>query len=116
VAHLRPDDRVRKAFDDSIAMLARAQERYAGLKELPARALCGTEVALHMNAGAHGGPPLARGVGRRGAWASSARSSSSSCATRCPAGRAVRLYAASWTRRAAQRVAFRTLDIGSDKV
>jgi phosphotransferase system enzyme I (PtsP) len=46
VAHLRPDDAVRKAFDDKIAMLARAQERYAGLRDLPAQGLCGTTISL----------------------------------------------------------------------
>jgi phosphotransferase system, enzyme I, PtsP len=49
--HLRPDESVATAFRDKIAMQARAQERYASLRDQPAQARCGTVSALHMNAG-----------------------------------------------------------------
>ncbi|MBU0862396.1 MAG: GAF domain-containing protein, partial [Alphaproteobacteria bacterium] len=51
VVHLRPDDSVSTAFGDKLAMQTRAQERYASLRELPAVGTCGTQIALHMNAG-----------------------------------------------------------------
>ncbi len=41
IVHLRPDPQVQKAFDDKIAMFARAQERYAAIRDLPAQATCG---------------------------------------------------------------------------
>lgn len=51
VVHLRPDDSVSSAFRDKMAMQAKAQERYAGLRDKPAKARCGTVVTLKMNAG-----------------------------------------------------------------
>ncbi|RZV98650.1 MAG: GAF domain-containing protein, partial [Rhodobacteraceae bacterium] len=46
LVHLRPDDTVVSAFRDKIAMQAKAQERYTGLRDLPAEAKCGTRIAL----------------------------------------------------------------------
>ncbi|MGR3540004.1 MAG: putative PEP-binding protein, partial [Hasllibacter sp.] len=114
--HLRPDDTVEGAFRDKLAMQAAAQERYASIRDLPAQALCGSVVALHMNAGLLADLPslapsgaegvglfrtelqfLARnGVPRRGELAS--------------------LYAKVMDNADGKRVVFRTLDIGSDKV
>jgi phosphotransferase system, enzyme I, PtsP len=116
IVHLRPDDMVAKAFDDKIAMFARAQERYADLRDLPAQALCGSVVALHMNAGLMADLPSlpssgAEGVGLfrtelqfliRNKMPKRAELSS--------------LYARVMNAAGGRRVAFRTLDIGSDKV
>ena len=116
IAHLRPDENVVAAFRDKMAMQAAAQERYAGLRDKPAKALCGTEVHLFMNAGLLADLPSldssgAEGVGlfrtelqflarnrvpRRGDLASS--------------------YARVLDAAHGKRVVFRTLDIGSDKV
>ena len=51
IAHLRPDDTVQAAFRDKIEMQARAQERYASIRDLPAETKCGTRMSLQMNAG-----------------------------------------------------------------
>ena len=51
VVHLRPEDSVRSAFSDKIAMVTEAQQEYAALRELPAVSLDGVQVAMHMNAG-----------------------------------------------------------------
>ncbi|WP_372920695.1 phosphoenolpyruvate-utilizing N-terminal domain-containing protein, partial [Roseovarius sp.] len=51
IVHLRPDDTVVSAFRDKMAMQAQAQERYTSIREKPAETLCGTRIALHMNAG-----------------------------------------------------------------
>jgi len=116
VVHLRPEDSVAAAFRDKIAMAAKAQERYAGLRDKPAQGRCGTTITLHMNAGLMADLPSlvssgAEGVGlfrtelqflvrnnvpRRGDLAS--------------------LYARVIKAASGKRVAFRTLDIGSDKV
>ena len=51
IVHLRPDDTVHAAFKDKIAMQTRAQERYASIREMPAKTKDGTTISLQMNAG-----------------------------------------------------------------
>ncbi len=51
MVHLRPDDSVTSAFRDKMAMQAKAQERYASLRDKPAKARCGAVIQLKMNAG-----------------------------------------------------------------
>ncbi|MDZ4094994.1 MAG: phosphoenolpyruvate-utilizing N-terminal domain-containing protein, partial [Paracoccaceae bacterium] len=41
IVHLRPEETVARAFRDKIAMQAKAQERYSGLRTLPAQSICG---------------------------------------------------------------------------
>ncbi len=116
IAHLRPDDTVVSAFRDKIAMQANAQERYAGLRDLPAEAKCGSKVSLLMNAGLIAdlpslGPSGAEGVGLfRTELQFLVRS-------RVPRrGELAALYARVLDAAQGRRVIFRTLDIGSDKV
>ena len=66
LVHLRPEDSVAAAFRDKIAMQAKAQERYASIRELPAQARCGSIVALHMNAGLMADLPSLAGSGAEG--------------------------------------------------
>ncbi len=116
VVHLRPEETVASAFRDKMAMAAEAQERYAGLRELPAEALCGTRIALHMNAGLMADLPSlptsgAEGVGLfRTELQFLARN-------RVPRrSELAAIYARVMEAAGDKRVAFRTLDIGSDKV
>ncbi|TDA83431.1 putative PEP-binding protein, partial [Halomonas marinisediminis] len=44
-------DRVLAHFTDKIAMQAKAQERYASIRDKPAETLCGSVISLTMNAG-----------------------------------------------------------------
>lgn len=116
IAHLRPDDTVHTAFRDKIAMQTRAQERYASIRDLPATAKCGTTISLQMNAGLMADLPSLAGSGAEGVGLFRTelqflirnqmprRSELSALYTRV-------LKAAQ-----GKRVAFRTLDIGSDKV
>ena len=116
VVHLRPDDAVRRAFEDKVAMLARAQERYASLRDLPAQALCGTEVHLQMNAGLMADLPSLRGSGAEGVGLFRTELQFLARNQMPRRGELARLYARVMDAADGKRVAFRTLDIGSDKV
>ncbi|MDD9923817.1 MAG: PEP-utilizing enzyme, partial [Boseongicola sp.] len=51
IVHLRPDENVVSAVRDKIAMQAKAQERYADIRDKPAQTKSGEVISLHMNAG-----------------------------------------------------------------
>ncbi|MDO9525554.1 MAG: phosphoenolpyruvate--protein phosphotransferase, partial [Gemmobacter sp.] len=116
IVHLRPEDTVASAFRDKIAMQAKAQERYASLRGLPATALCGTTIGLHMNAGLMADLPSLEGSGAEGVGLFRTELQFL-VRTRVP-GRSelAALYARVMDAAQGRRVAFRTLDIGSDKV
>jgi len=116
IVHLRPEETVRKAFDDKIAMQARAMERYADLRDLPAEARCGTRVSLHMNAGLMADLPSLVGSGAEGVGLF--RTELQFLVRNKMPRRAElsALYARVMDSARGKRVAFRTLDIGSDKV
>lgn len=116
VAHLRPDDAIRRAFDDKIAMLARAQERYADLRDLPATALCGTTIGLHMNAGLMADLPSLPSSGAEGVGLFRTELQFLVRNQMPKRAELSALYARVLDAARGKRVAFRTLDIGSDKV
>ncbi len=116
VAHLRPDDTVRKAFEDKVAMLARAQERYAGLRDLPAEALCGTVISLQMNAGLMADLPSLPSSGAEGVGLFRTELQFLVRNQMPKRAELSALYARVMDAAKGKRVAFRTLDIGSDKV
>ncbi|MEC7964931.1 MAG: phosphoenolpyruvate-utilizing N-terminal domain-containing protein, partial [Pseudomonadota bacterium] len=66
IVHLRPDDTVVTAFRDKIAMQAKAQERYASIREKPATTKCGKTISLQMNAGLMADLPSLEGSGAEG--------------------------------------------------
>ncbi|MBZ0124487.1 MAG: GAF domain-containing protein, partial [Roseovarius sp.] len=66
MAHLRPDESVAAAFRDKMAMRAKAQKRYASIRDKPAKTLCGTRIALHMNAGLMADLPSLESSGAEG--------------------------------------------------
>jgi phosphotransferase system enzyme I (PtsP) len=47
VVHLRPDETVANAFRDKMAMQAEAQERYASIRDKPARRAAARRIAAH---------------------------------------------------------------------
>ncbi|NAZ36776.1 phosphoenolpyruvate--protein phosphotransferase [Rubellimicrobium sp. CFH 75288] len=116
LAHLRPDETVRRAFEDKIAMLARAQERYAGLRHLPAKALCGTTISLHMNAGLMADLPSLASSGAEGVGLFRTELQFLVRNQMPKRAELQALYARVMDAAQGKRVAFRTLDIGSDKV
>ena len=116
VVHLRPDDSVKNAFADKLAMQTRAQERYASLRELPAQALCGTVVALHMNAGLMADLPSLPSSGAEGVGLFRTELQFLIRSQMPKRQELSALYARVIDAAGGKRVAFRTLDIGSDKV
>jgi len=114
--HLRPEETVQNAFRDKIAMRAKAVERYASIREEPARDKSGAVVALHMNAGLMADLPSLEGSGAEGVglFRTELQFLISNKVPR--RGELAALYARVLDAAQGRRVAFRTLDIGSDKV
>ncbi|MFC0341595.1 phosphoenolpyruvate--protein phosphotransferase [Paracoccus niistensis] len=116
VVHLRPEDTVAAAFRDKIAMQAEAQKRYAGLRDLPATATCGTTVRLLMNAGLMADLPSLEGSGAEGVGLFRTELQFL-IRTRVPKrSELAALYRRVMDNARGKPVIFRTLDIGSDKV
>ncbi len=116
IVHLRPEDSVAAAFRDKIAMQAKAQERYASIREEPAQALCGAVVALQMNAGLMADLPSLDGSGAEGVGLFRTELQFLIRNKVPRRGELASLYARVMDAANGKRVAFRTLDIGSDKV
>ena len=116
IVHLRPEDTVRAVFEDKLQMKAAAQKRYAGLRDKPAQALCGTVVELHMNAGLMADLPSLVSSGAEGVGLF--RTELQFLTRNKIPGRAelAALYGRVLDAAQGRRVVFRTLDIGSDKV
>ncbi|WP_137112734.1 phosphoenolpyruvate--protein phosphotransferase [Rhodobacter sp. SY28-1] len=116
IVHLRPEEAVARAFRDKIAMQAEAQKRYASLRNLPATTLCGTTIALHMNAGLMADLPSLEGSGAEGVGLFRTELQFLVRSKMPQRAELARLYTRVMDAAKGRRVAFRTLDIGSDKV
>ena len=116
LVHLRPDDTVVSAFRDKIAMQAKAQERYSGLRTLPAQAKCGAIVKLNMNAGLIADLPSLESSGAEGVGLFRTELQFL-IRTKVPRrGELAAIYSRVLDAAKGKPVIFRTLDIGSDKV
>ncbi len=116
LVHLRPEETVAAAFRDKMAMAAKAQERYAGLRDLPAQARCGAVVSLQMNAGLMADLPSLEGSGAEGVGLFRTELQFLIRNQMPRRDELARLYSRVMDAARGRRVAFRTLDIGSDKV
>lgn len=116
IVHLRPDESVKSAFRDKLAMQTRAQERYASIRDLPARAKCGTEIALYMNAGLMADLPSLESCGAEGVGLFRTELQFLVRNKMPKRAELSMLYRRVMNAAKGKRVAFRTLDIGSDKV
>ncbi len=116
IVHLRPDETVSRAFRDKIAMQAEAQKRYASLKGLPAQSKCGTVISLHMNAGLMADLPSLEGSGAEGVGLFRTELQFLVRNKMPKRAELASLYTRVMEAAGGRRVAFRTLDIGSDKV
>lgn len=116
IAHLRPDDAVLSAFRDKLAMQTRAQERYASIRDLPALTKCGTNISLQMNAGLIADLPSLAGSGAEGVGLFRTELQFLVRNQMPRRGELSALYSRVVKAANGKRVAFRTLDIGSDKV
>ncbi len=116
IVHLRPEDQVASAFRDKIAMQAQAQERYASIRDTPAKALCGNVISLHMNAGLMADLPSLAGSGAEGVGLFRTELQFLIRSQVPRRGELAALYSRVMDAASGKRVVFRTLDIGSDKV
>ncbi len=116
IVHLRPEDTVAGAFRDKLAMQAAAQERYASIRDKPARALCGTVISLQMNAGLMADLPSLPSSGADGVGLFRTELQFLTRNKVPRRGELAALYARVMDAAGGKRVVFRTLDIGSDKV
>ena len=114
--HLRPDDTVATAFRDKMAMQAKAQERYASLRDKPATARCGTRVALNMNAGLMADLPSLPSSGAEAVGLFRTELQFLAREKMPRRSELVANYARVIDAAQGKQVYFRTLDIGSDKV
>ncbi|SDW79673.1 phosphoenolpyruvate--protein phosphotransferase [Roseicitreum antarcticum] len=116
IVHLRPDDAVAAAFRDKIAMQAKAQEKYASLRDKPALTACGETIALHMNAGLMADLPSLENSGADGVGLFRTELQFLLRNAVPKRSELAALYSRVMDAAGGRRVAFRTLDIGSDKV
>ena len=116
IAHLRPDENVQNAFRDKIAMQARAQERYASIRDLPATSKCGTTISLQMNAGLMADLPSLPSSGAEGVGLFRTELQFLVRNQMPKRAELSALYSRVMDAADGKRVVFRTLDIGSDKV
>ncbi len=116
LVHLRPEDTVQGAFRDKIAMQAAAQERYASIRDLPATTKCGTTISLSMNAGLMADLPSLEGSGALGVGLFRTELQFLIRNKMPRRNELSALYSRVMNAANGKRVAFRTLDIGSDKV
>jgi len=116
VVHLRPDESVTAAFRDKIAMETQALARFAALRDLPAQARCGATVGLHMNAGIMADLPSLDGSGAEGVGLFRTELQFLLRNNMPRRSDLAALYTRVMEAAGGKRVAFRTLDIGSDKV
>lgn len=116
IAHLRPDESVVSAFRDKMAMQAQAQERYASIRDKPAKTLCGARIKLKMNAGLMADLPSLESSGAEGVGLFRTELQFLIRNHMPKRAELSELYARVMDAAKDQRVVFRTLDIGSDKV
>ncbi len=114
--HLRPDDTVTAAFRDKMAMQAKAQERYAVLRDKPAQARCGTRIRLKMNAGLMADLPSLPTSGAEAVGLFRTELQFLAREKMPKRAELVANYARVLDAAGGKPVHFRTLDIGSDKV
>ncbi|MEM9248067.1 MAG: phosphoenolpyruvate--protein phosphotransferase [Pseudomonadota bacterium] len=116
IVHLRPEETVTKAFRDKMAMQAKAQEKYASIRRVPATTVYGPTIALHMNAGLMADLPSLRDSGAEGVGLFRTELQFLVRNQVPRRGELAALYSRVMDAAEGKRVCFRTLDIGSDKV
>jgi len=116
IAHLRAEDTVVTAFRDKIAMQAKAQERYASIRDQDAHSKCGERIHLMMNAGLMADLPSLESSGAEGVGLFRTELQFLIRNQMPKRSELSALYARVMDSAEGKKVVFRTLDIGSDKV
>ncbi|WP_281995773.1 phosphoenolpyruvate--protein phosphotransferase [Ruegeria faecimaris] len=113
---LRPEDTVVSAFRDKVAMQAKAQERYASIRETPTVTRDGERINLVMNAGLMADLPSLNNSGAEGVGLFRTELQFLIRNKMPKRSELVTQYQRVLDAADEKRVVFRTLDIGSDKV
>ncbi|WP_271950469.1 phosphoenolpyruvate--protein phosphotransferase [Ruegeria faecimaris] len=113
---LRPEDTVVSAFRDKVAMQAKAQERYASIRETPTVTRDGERINLVMNAGLMADLPSLNNSGAEGVGLFRTELQFLIRNKMPKRSELVTQYQRVLDAADKKRVVFRTLDIGSDKV
>ncbi|WP_121634170.1 phosphoenolpyruvate--protein phosphotransferase [Tropicibacter alexandrii] len=116
IVHLRPDESVSNAFQDKMAMQAKAQERYASIRDTDCVTADGVRVHLHMNAGLMADLPSLASSGAEGVGLFRTELQFLVRNQMPRRDELAALYSRVIDAATGKRVVFRTLDIGSDKV
>ena len=116
IVNLRPEDNVKKAFSEKIAMQSKKLERYAKLKDTPAVSKDGIKISLMMNAGLMADLPSLKSSGAEGVGLFRTELQFLARNSIPKRGELAALYGRVMDAADDKRVVFRTLDIGSDKV
>ncbi len=116
IAHLRPDDMVRTAFGEKLAMAQQAQQRYASIRDTRCVTEDGARVELMMNAGLMADLPSLPTSGAEGVGLFRTELQFLTRNKVPRRGELASLYARVIEAAQGLPVTFRTLDIGSDKV
>ncbi|MGB3554938.1 MAG: phosphoenolpyruvate--protein phosphotransferase [Jannaschia sp.] len=116
VVHLRPDDLVRNAFGEKLAMQAEAQTRYASIRDRACVSSDGHRIELMMNAGLMADLPSLIGSGAEGVGLFRTELQFLTRNKVPKRGELAALYSGVMDAAQGRPVTFRTLDIGSDKV
>jgi phosphotransferase system enzyme I (PtsP) len=116
VVHLRPDDTVVAAFGDKVAMQAKAQERYASIRDVECVTSDGQRINLFMNAGLMADLPSLQNSGAEGVGLFRTELQFLVRNKMPQRTELAETYARVLDAAQGKRVIFRTLDIGSDKV
>lgn len=116
VVHLRPEESVRVAFRDKVAMQAEQQKRYIGLRDMPATSEDGKTISLVMNAGLMADLPSLESSGAEGVGLFRTELQFLIRSNVPKRDELAAQYARVMDAAGGKRVVFRTLDIGSDKV
>jgi phosphotransferase system enzyme I (PtsP) len=115
-AHLRPDEHVSAAFDDKIAMVNQAQERFATIRELPAETHDGIKINMLMNAGLLADLPSLNSSGAEGVGLFRTELQFLVRTNMPKRSELADQYRRVFDAAQGKPITFRTLDIGSDKV
>ena len=116
IVHLRPDDNVKNAFSEKIAMQSKKLERYQKLKDMPAVSKDGITINLMMNAGLMGDLPSLENSGAEGVGLFRTELQFLARNSIPKRGELAALYSRVLDAAGQKKVIFRTLDVGSDKV
>lgn len=116
LVHLRPEPAVKSSFKDKIALVSEKQQRYAKLRDKPAVTRDGTRIRMMMNAGLMADLPSLSGSGAEGVGLFRTELQFLTRNTVPKRGELAALYERVIQAAGGNRVIFRSLDIGSDKV